>query len=384
MEVNNIDCLEYSKKCDSDFFDLIYLDPPFFTQDVMRSSNKEYEFNDKWNDIDDYLSYMEKRFVEFKRILKDTGSIFVHCDRNASHYLKMLLDKIFGIQQFRSEIIWSYKRWSNSKKGLLNSHQVILFYSKTKKFKFNTIFSDYSPTTNLDQILQSRVRNNDGKAVYEKDKNGEVVFSINKKGVPLSDVWEIPFLNPKAKERVNYPTQKPIALLERIITIATDEGDKIYDPFCGSGTTLVASKLLNRDYYGTDISFEAVELTKSRLNNPIRTNSNLLKVGYDEYKNKSEYIISTLKAFDAKIVQRNKGMDGICTSEKHKFIPIKVCLENDSYDEDLSLLVSAAKKRKLKYAILLVEYKDKDKVGEFNFDGIRVVVSMNPKSLLCN
>ncbi|MFA7082396.1 MAG: site-specific DNA-methyltransferase [Bacteroidales bacterium] len=382
MEVINIDCLEYSKKCDSNFFDLIYLDPPFFTQDIMRSSNKEYEFNDKWNNIDDYLAYMEKRFFEFKRILKDTGSIFVHCDRNASHYLKILLDKIFGMQQFQSEIIWSYKRWSNSKKGLLNSHQVILFYSKTKNFKFNTIFSDYSPTTNLDQILQSRVRDNDGKAVYEKDENGEVVLAVDKKGVPLSDVWEIPFLNPKAKERVNYPTQKPIALLERIISIVTDEGDKIYDPFCGSGTTLVASKLLGRDYFGTDISLEAVNLANYRLNNPIKTDSNLLKVGYDEYKNKSADVISALKAFDAKIVQRNKGVDGICVSNKYKFIPIKVCLESDSYDENLSLLVSATKKKNLKYGILLVGTNKKDSVGEYIIDGIKVVVSINPISLI--
>lgn len=382
MELVNVDCLEYAKKCDSEYFDLIYLDPPFFTQDIMRSSDKEYEFNDKWANLDDYLSYMEKRFLEFKRILKDTGSIFVHCDRKASHYLKILLDKIFGLHQFQSEIIWSYKRWSNSKKGLLNSHQVILFYSKSKNFKFNTIFLDYSPTTNLDQILQSRVRNNDGKAVYEKDEKGDIVLSVNKKGVPLSDVWEIPFLNPKAKERVNYPTQKPIALLERIISISTDEGDKIYDPFCGSGTTLVASKLLNRDYYGTDISYEAIALAKKRLDNPIKTDSNLLKVGYEEYKNKSKDIVSALKFFNARIVQRNRGMDGICISERYKFIPIKVCIENNSYDEDLLLLVSATKKKKLKYGILLVEFKDKDKVGEYNIDGIRVIVTLNPQSLI--
>lgn len=209
------------KKIEDDMVDLIYMDPPFFTQDVQRLSSKElkteFSFSDKWNSMDEYLLFMEKRLKECKRTLKDTGSIFVHCDRNASHYLKVLLDKIFGMKNFQSEIIWTYKRWSNSKKGLLNNHQVILFYSKTDRFKFNRIYTDYSETTNIDQILQDRVRDKDGKAKYKTDVNGDVVIGQSKKGVPLSDVWEIPYLNPKAKERVGYPTQKPIILLEQII-----------------------------------------------------------------------------------------------------------------------------------------------------------------------
>ena len=93
-----------------------------------------------------------------KRILKDTGSIFFHCDKTASHYLRVLLNDVFGMNNFQSEIIWSYKRWSNSKKGLLNSHQNIYLYSKSAKFKFNTIYTQYSATTNIDQILQQRKR----------------------------------------------------------------------------------------------------------------------------------------------------------------------------------------------------------------------------------
>ena len=276
------DCLNYMRTIKDNSIDLIYLDPPFFTQHtqkgILRNEERVVEFQDSWKDIDEYINYLKVRLIEMKRILKNTGSIFLHCDKTASHYLRVLLDNIFGMDNFQSEIIWAYKRWSNSKKGLLNSHQNIYFYSKSTKFKFNTIYTDYSATTNIDQILQQRKRNEKGKCVYKTDENGNVITESEKKGVPLSDVWEIPFLNPKAKERVGYPTQKPILLLERIIQIATDEGDMVLDPFCGSGTTLVASKLLNRNYIGIDFSEDAIQITKDRISNPIKTESELLNI----------------------------------------------------------------------------------------------------------
>lgn len=275
------DCLEQLKNIKDESVDLIYLDPPFFTQKKQklktRDNSKEYSFDDCWDSINEYIDYIKLRLIECRRVLKPTGSIFLHCDKTASHYLRVALDEVFGMENFQSEIIWSYKRWSNSKVGLLNNHQNIYFYSKTKNFKFNTIYTDYSPTTNVDQILQERVRDENFKATYKIDENGKVVIGKEKKGVPLSDVWNIPFLNPKAKERTGYPTQKPILLLEQIIKIATDEGDLVLDPFCGSGTTLVAAKLLNRRYMGIDISKDAVELTKQRLENPIKTSSFLLE-----------------------------------------------------------------------------------------------------------
>ena len=134
MEYNKVvldDCINEMRKIEDKKIDLIYLDPPFFTQNMQKLSSKngkeKYSFSDKWKDMNEYLKFMEKRLIECRRILKETGSIFVHCDRNASHYLKVLLDSIFDISNFQSEIIWTYKRWSNSKKGLLNNHQVILF-----------------------------------------------------------------------------------------------------------------------------------------------------------------------------------------------------------------------------------------------------------------
>lgn len=354
----NKDCLEAMEELESDSIDMIYLDPPFFTQKEQKlsdSNGKEYSFADRWKSREEYLDYMEIRLIEMRRILKPEGNIFLHCDASASHYLRVLLDKVFGDKNFRSEIIWSYKRWSNSQRGLIPNHQTILYYSKTGDYKFRTIFKDYSPTTNIDQILQERERY-DGKTVYKKDKNGDVVSAKAKKGVPLSDVWEIPFLNPKAKERTGYPTQKPIELLEQIIAISTDEGDLILDPFCGSGTTLVSAKLMNRNYIGMDISKEAVELSHSRLEVPVKSNSMLLKKGVDAYKTKTEEELAILKQFDCDIVQRNKGIDAIL--KKHYLdapVAIKIKKANESITEAIQLLAIAGKKKKCSFTILIAD-----------------------------
>src|SRR6266576_7316412 len=130
------------------------------------------------------------------------------------------------------------------------------------------LYTDYSPITNIDQILQERERDENGKSAYKKDGEGKVVLGKEKKGVPLSNVWEIPYLNPKATERAGYPTQKPVLLLEQIIEIATDKGDVVLDPMCGSGTSLVAAALLERHWIGIDTEPKAIELTKARLDKP--------------------------------------------------------------------------------------------------------------------
>lgn len=342
---------------DENSVDMIYLDPPFYTQRKQKSSDSNgvfYEFEDCWESREEYNCYMESRLLEMKRVLKNEGSIFLHCDSSASHYLRVILDKIFGEKNFRSEIIWAYKRWSSSKKGLIPNHQTIFFYTKSDNYKFNIIYNDYSATTNLDQILQERERNFKGKSTYKRDTNGEVVLAKEKKGVPLSDVWDIPFLNPKAKERVGYPTQKPIELLERIINISTNEGDLVLDPFCGSGTTLVAAKMLNRRYLGIDISKQACDLANNRINNPFKTNSMLLKNGIDSYKTKTDEEMSILKQIDCDIVQRNKGIDAFL--KKHYSgapVAIKIQRENEDPSTAIKLLDDAGKKKKCTYTILL-------------------------------
>ncbi|MCF2940647.1 site-specific DNA-methyltransferase, partial [Paenibacillus alkaliterrae] len=300
---------------------------------------------------------------------------FLHCDKTASHYLRVLLDEVFNMNNFRSEIIWSYKRWSNSKKGLLSSHQTIYFYSKTEDFKFNTIFTDYSPTTNIDQILQDRVRDENGKSVYKRDGEGQVILGKEKKGVPLTDVWSIPYLNPKAKERTGYPTQKPILLLEQIIKIVTDENDTVLDPFCGSGTTLVAAKILKRKFIGIDISSDAISLTSQRLEQPIKTESLLLQKGEDKYIGRTDDEIAILKSLDAFPVQRNSGIDGFLkVNYLGKPISVRIQKQNELLEDAKQKLIKSSK---TKGCLLMVLVKTQQ---EYNL--VKLSNNTNEKNIL--
>jgi len=341
-------CTETVKGFASKSFDLIYFDPPFFTQKshtlANRDNSKTYEFEDKFDSLKSYLELIEKILIESKRLLKDTGSIFLHCDKIASHNIRTVLDNVFGRDNFQSEIVWSYKRWSNAKKGLLNSHQIIFFYSRTADFKFNTIFKEYSSTTNLDQILQERERSSNGKSTYKRDESGNIILGKEKKGVPLSDVWDIPYLNPKAKERTGYPTQKPVLLLNQILKIATDEGDVVLDPFCGSGTTCVSAKFLNRNYIGIDISKDAVDLAKSRLDEMKITESNLFNKGAHDYLEKNEKELAILSTLNAFPVQRNSGIDGFLKEYLHSMpVPVKIQAESETLEDAIKKLERASK-----------------------------------------
>ena len=361
METNKIyhgNCVEKLKEIEANKVDLIYFDPPFFTQRKHSLKNKDnsktYEFDDKYNSIEEYLELVENVLVQSKRVLKNTGSVFLHCDKTASHNIRAVMDKVFGRENFQSEIIWSYKRWSNAKKGLLNAHQVIFFYSKTQDFKFNTLYTDYSATTNLDQILQDRERNENGKSVYKKDENGNVILGKEKKGVPLSDVWEIPYLNPKAKERTGYPTQKPVLLLNQILNIVTDEGDLVVDPFCGSGTTCVSAKSLKRQFIGIDISKDAVELANSRLEEMVISESNLLNKGTNEYQEKTEKELAILQNINAFPVQRNSGIDGFLKDHFEGMpVPVKIQGEYETIEDAIEKLEKASYGKDYKMKILI-------------------------------
>ena len=361
METNKIihgNCVEKLEEIESGKIDLIYFDPPFFTQRKhtlsTRDNSKTYEFDDKYKSIDEYLSLIQNVLIQSKRVLKNTGSVFLHCDKTASHNIRIVLDKVFGSENFQSEIVWSYKRWSNAKKGLLNSHQIIFFYSKTKDFKFNTIYTDYSATTNLDQILQERKRNKNGKSVYKRDKNGNAIIGKEKKGVPLSDVWEIPYLNPKANERMGYPTQKPVLLLNQIITIVTDEGDLVLDPFCGSGTTCVSAKSLKRNYIGIDVSKDAVNLANSRLEEMIISESNLLNKGQSDYLEKTERELAILQNINAFPVQRNAGIDGFLKEHfEGKPVPVKIQNEYETVEDAIEKLEKASLGKNYKMKIVI-------------------------------
>lgn len=352
------DCLDKLRSIEVGSIDLIYLDPPFFTERKHKLKNrertKEFSFDDTWGSDKGYAQFLKERIELMKPLLKEEGSIFVHCDKSGEHIVRAILDNVFGAENFQSEIIWSYKRWSNSKKGLLPSHQNIYFYSKSKKFKFNAIYTAYSETTNIDQILQRRTRDEHNKSIYDRDADGSFKHADKKKGVPLSDVWDIPYLNPKAKERVGYPTQKPLLLLEQVVQLVTDQGDIVLDPFCGSGTTCVAAILLGRKFIGIDKSDEAVELSISRIENPIKTESNLLKKGRDSYLNADKAALSLLNGIEFNPVQRNKGIDAILVEQfDNSPILVRVQKEHETIEEAASFLSKAMKAKKSKKSFLI-------------------------------
>lgn len=351
VEVFLGDCAqEIPKQVEAGSVDLVYLDPPFFTQRkhtlATRAGDQKFSFDDLWGDYNDYMSFMFERISRCFEALSDTGSLFVHCDKNSTHFLRFVCDTIFGSDRFKSEIIWSYKRWSNSANGLLPAHQTILYYTKSDKFTFNKKFVSYSESTNIDQILQKRTRDERNKSVYAKGADGRSIVAGEKKGVPLSDVWEIPYLNPKAKERVGYPTQKPVLLLERIIELASNEGDTVLDPFCGSGTTLVAAKLHKRKSIGIDVNSDAIDLALQRTAAPQKTDSNLLKKGRAAYATADSRLAHVLAGVSHTSVPRNAGIDAILTEKKNgDFVFVRLQKANEPAKEGIEKLIKASTKK---------------------------------------
>jgi site-specific DNA-methyltransferase (adenine-specific) len=361
------DCLDVLANWQRETVDLVYIDPPFFSQKNHTLTTKDraraFSFSDLWKSQEEYARFLHERIEACLPVMKPTASFFLHCDRSSVHIARMILDNLFGVENFRSEIIWTYRRWSNSRRGLLPAHQNILYYTKSNQYTFNPIYTEYSPATNVDQILQQRHRDADGKSAYKRDSAGQTIANGSKQGVPLSDVWDIPYLNPKARERVSYPTQKPILLLERIISLSTNPGDLVLDPFCGSGTTLVAAKLQDRRYKGIDVSADACELTRSRIENPIKSNSNLLKTGRDAYRNCDEHILRHLHGVAFTPVQRNRGIDAILHQEVDgKPVLVRIQRPEEFLHQSVDKLVTAAR-AKNPGALLIIKTHDDHSLG---------------------
>lgn len=361
------DCLEVLSAQTDQYADLVYIDPPFFSQKqhslTTKDRSRTFSFSDLWDSQEEYARFLSDRIQLCWRVMKPTASLYFHCDRNAVHIARMILDAVFGSDNFRSEIIWTYRRWSNSRRGLLPAHQNILYYTKSSTFTFNAIYTEYSPSTNVDQILQQRERDADGKSVYKRDSDGQPIANGSKRGVPLGDVWDIPYLNPKARERVGYPTQKPVLLLERIISISSNEGDCVLDPFCGSGTTLVAAKLLGRKYVGIDTSDDACELAASRLDNPIKSESKLLQSGRDSYRNTDDSILRYLHGISFTPVQRNRGIDAILNREiEGKPILARIQRPSEAIQDCAAKLVKASNSKD-SGALVVIKTHDENTFG---------------------
>jgi DNA modification methylase len=279
METNIIycgDCLAKLKDISNESIDLIYIDPPF-------SSNRNYvafwqeqearHFEDRFENVRDYIDYMKPRLIELHRILKQTGSFYYHCDWHASHYIKMLLDSdfLFGYYNFLNEIIWAYgAKATQRESSFQRKHDVILFYAKSKgKHYFRPQLQEYSEASLAER--STRYAHSDEQGQYRlttrRDANGTKYRAkvYLKKGVAMTDVWELPIINATSKERMGYPTQKPETLLDRIIWASSKENDVILDAFCGCGTTLVVAQREKRKWIGIDISPTACHVVAKRL-----------------------------------------------------------------------------------------------------------------------
>ncbi len=262
----------------SESIDLIYLDPPFFsnrTYEVIWGDEAEVRsFEDRWQGgVQVYVAWMRERVMEMHRALKRDGAFFLHCDWHASHYLRVMLDEVFGAGNFRNEIVWHYKfRMMQNKRMLSSKHDTIFFYAKSDALR---ITPPVEPWTR-EEIIRVRKQ-----AIHKDEAGREWVWmpgqrghsksrpkyldDIITEGKALDDVWDLPIVTSSAKERLGYPTQKPEVLLDRIITMASEPGEIVLDPFAGCGTTLVSAQRLGRRWLGIDISPTAVGLMKERM-----------------------------------------------------------------------------------------------------------------------
>ena len=259
------DCIDKLNHISENSVDLIYTDPPFYT-------NKNYigttgKFSDIWKSLQEYLDFMKIRLTKIHHVLKPTGSLYLHCDPTASHYLKIVLDAIFGKEYFRREIIWNVAALSGYKtraNNWIRGHDVLFYYTKSKNFTFNKQVTPH----NQKYIDRFNKIDEDGRKYFDGRGKPRYLDEAIKKGKAIGDVWSdiMSFQQtPTSKEIIGYPTQKPLALLERIIKASSNKDDIILDPFCGSGTTLVAAKKLDRNYIGIDKSKEACAVSTQRI-----------------------------------------------------------------------------------------------------------------------
>lgn len=247
--------LELASRLPDGCCDLIYVDPPFGTNAPRRGAN-DHGFNDTWRGgLKGYLAFLHPHLLEFHRLLSPHGTLWVHLDWHAAHYVKIQLDTVFGIENFLNEIIWHYRTGGVARRWFARKHDTIFAYArKLGRHRFHPQRGGAYRTDGL---------NYDGDRPYKNTRRGRLYFHAD--GPILTDVWDLPFLSTVSKERVGWPTQKPLPLLDRIIRAATDPGDLVADFFCGSGTTLVAAKRLGRRYVGGDMHAKAVRIAQKRL-----------------------------------------------------------------------------------------------------------------------
>lgn len=348
---------------------LIYIDPPFDSKADYKKKielrgkkveNDHSNFEDKqYTDIwtnDEYLQFMYERLVLCRELLSETGSIFLHCDWHKSHLLRCMMDEVFGIENFRNEIIWENQgAWVNSDRWFPRRHNNIMFYSKTNKYEFNVlndddvnnginfnrwydfikdnrIYADNAPYH--DSRFATYVKNFESK--YKREPTGKDVI-IDFKGTVLGSVWYIKVVDPKSPENLEYPTQKPEALLERIIKASSNPGDIVFDCFMGSGTTQAVAMKLGRKFIGADINLGAIQTTTKRLIHvakelgrqlpdaaaPKYTGFTVYNVNnYDVFRNPVEARDLLVQALELQPLPKNGLYDGEKDGAFYKIMPV--------------------------------------------------------------
>jgi site-specific DNA-methyltransferase (adenine-specific) len=220
-------------------------------------------FDDRWSDLPSYLASVRDRLAALRELLAPEGCAVIHVDTRTSHYLKVLCDEVFGEDAFASEIVWRYRRWPSKTPNFQRVHDVLLRYVKdpTHKPRFVQLFEPLAPSTRATWGAgkQRAIVGGDGRRTRSSTTEEP------SPGAPLGDVWDIGIIAPVAKERTGYPTQKPEALLERLILACTHPGDLVLDPYAGSATTLVVATRLGRRAIGIDESAVAIQVGETRL-----------------------------------------------------------------------------------------------------------------------
>jgi site-specific DNA-methyltransferase (adenine-specific) len=274
LEGDNLSCLRGMATDYGDAVTLAYMDPPFFTnrehQAWLRKAGaprgaarqRVPAFDDRWPDLGSWLEALGARLVATRALLADHGSVVVHVDPKTSHYVRVLGDEIFGADAFASEIVWRYRRWPSKTPNFQRVHDVLLRWRRDPRAvgRWNQPYEPLAAST------LATWGTNKQRAVFAKDGRRARSSSTTEPtaGVPMGDVWEIGVIAPVARERTGYPSQKPEALIERLLGALSNPGDLVLDPYAGSGTTLAVAHRMGRPFVGIDASRVALETTRAR------------------------------------------------------------------------------------------------------------------------
>ncbi len=380
----------------SESVDLIYLDPPFNSKRTYsapigsKAAGSSFKDMWTWKDVDEhfldtlavqypalakyiasvgvvhgkpmmaYLTYMSQRIIEMYRVLKDTGSLYLHCDPTASHYLKILLDSIFKKNNYVSEIIWHYAWGVRTAKRWNRKHDVILMYAKSRDFTFNA--KDVMEKRK-DEVLR-RLETGVASATMAADKGK----SDDKTLALPTDVWYVPTINAMSKERTGYPTQKPLALLHRIIKASSNLDDIVLDPFCGCATTCVAAQQLQqRKWIGIDIEKQAADIVVQRLSDDAQLFKDFVATDKVPKRTDIKYVEPTLPIKN-QLYKEQKGKCNACGTDfeiHHLEIDhiIPKAKGGGDYYENYQLLCSSCNRikgdRPMEYLRMKIETREK-------------------------